>query len=395
MKRAGDDSCLDVLLRIASSEDGSAAEAAVEALAALPKGKVDEKISSRLKTARGKERLVLIRMVGRRLIPAVDVLKEAAADPDLAISGAALTSLGQVAGFDDLSLLIERTLKPRSDEEGGIARKALRTACLRMTDRDACAKRLAAAAESADLAGRIALMEILAEMGGPVALDAMAEAAGSPQKELQDAATRLLGEWMSVDAAPVLLDIAKRKGPYQVRALRGYIRLIRQFDMDDRTRVSMCRSALAAATRKDEVLLVFDAAQRYPSLDMLRLVVAVAENADVRKEATTAAMQIAQQLPASAEVAELLQKVGYRPVRLQILEARYGAEGKEKDVTAVVRRAAKDMPLIVLPSASYNQAFGGDPVPGVVKELRIRYRMDGREGEATFRENATIVLPMP
>ncbi|GAB6166080.1 hypothetical protein JCM19992_20800 [Thermostilla marina] len=395
LKRAGDDSCLDVLIRIAVCADAPAAEAAVEAMAALPKGKVDAEIESRLKTAEGKERLVLIRMVGRRLIPAVELLKAAASDPDPAISTAALTSLGQIADFDDLSLLIDRALQPRSDKEGDIALKALRTACLRMADRDACAKQLAAAAEKASIAGRIALMEILAEMGGPVALEAMAAAAKSPEQALQDAATRLLGGWMSVDAGPVLLEIAKQKGPYQVRALRGYIRLIRQFDMDDAARVSMCRAALAAATRKDEVLLVFDAAQRYPSLDMLRLVVHVAKNADVRKEATAAAMQIAQQLPAAAEVTELLQEVGYEPVKLEILEARYGAEGKEKDVTAVVQKAAKDMPLIVLPSASYNQAFGGDPVPGVVKELRIRYRMNGREGEATFRENATILLPIP
>ena len=40
---------------------------------------------------------------------------------------------------------------------------------------------------------------------------------------------------MDVDVAPVLLDLAKNaaEDKYKIRALRGYIRLVRQFDMPD------------------------------------------------------------------------------------------------------------------------------------------------------------------
>ena len=40
--------------------------------------------------------------------------------------------------------------------------------------------------------------------------------------ELQDAGSRLLGEWMTVDAAPVLLDLAKTAAEekYEIRAIR-------------------------------------------------------------------------------------------------------------------------------------------------------------------------------
>ncbi len=48
-----------------------------------------------------------------------------------------------------------------------------------------------------------------------------------------------------------------------------------------------------------------------------------------------------------------------------------------------------------MPAGGYNSAFGGDPVPNVVKTLKVRYRIDGREGEASFGENATIMLPVP
>jgi hypothetical protein len=35
------------------------------------------------------------------------------------------------------------------------------------------------------------------------------------------------------------------------------------------------------------------------------------------------------------------------------------------------------------------------PAPGVVKQLKIQYRINGKEGEVTFQENPTIMLPVP
>ena len=87
--------------------------------------------------------------------------------------------------------------------------------------------------------------------------------------------------------------------------------------------------------------------------------------------------------------------MGQKPVKIEIISAQYGANGKFVDVTALLRRYVGDFPVIVLPSASYNASFGGDPVPGVVKELRIRYRMDGKEGRVSLKENAPVVLPVP
>jgi hypothetical protein len=31
----------------------------------------------------------------------------------------------------------------------------------------------------------------------------------------------------------------------------------------------------------------------------------------------------------------------------------------------------------------------------VPKTLRVKYRMDGKEGQAEFKENAAIILPVP
>ena len=77
------------------------------------------------------------------------------------------------------------------------------------------------------------LLKILSVVGGAKALQTVGAAAQAADPELKDAGSQLLGEWMTVDAVPVLLDLAKNgtDAKYQTRALRGYIRLARQFAM--------------------------------------------------------------------------------------------------------------------------------------------------------------------
>ena len=96
-----------------------------------------------------------------------------------------------------------------------------------------------------------------------------------------------------------------------------------------------------------------------------------------------------------AELGRALAQAGQKPVELEIINAEYGAGDKIKDVTAALRRYAKSFRIIFLPSTSYNESFGGDPASGIVKQLKIQYRINGKQGQVTLGENATIVLPMP
>ena len=81
---------------------------------------------------------------------------------------------------------------------------------------------------------------------------------------MQDAATRLLGTWLSADAAPDMLDLAKTlpAGKYQIRALRGYVRIARQLNMTPEERIAVCRNTLAIAKRSDDKGLVFEVIRR-------------------------------------------------------------------------------------------------------------------------------------
>jgi hypothetical protein len=386
------------LLDIALDADSDVAQAARAAIEDLPGDDVDADLAARLSKATGPMRLVLIQLAGqRRIVAAVPALLKAADDSDTQIRTAALTALGSTVTSDDLSVLIGRVVTPERDDETPVAVQALQAASIRMPDGEVCAAQLAAALPRASTPAKSAILEILGAMGGAKALETVGAAAKDKSPELQDTASRLLGEWMTVDAAPVLLDLATTApaDKYKIRALRGYIRLVRQFVLPDEKRVEMCRAALNVAQRDAEKQLVLEVMERYPSVDMLRFAAELAKVPSLKNDAARISLAIAQKVGGSVDVQQLLAQVGHDPVEVEIVKAEYGAGTKFKDVTEALRRHVRDFPLIVLSSSSYNSSLGGDPVPGVVKQLKVQYRINGKAGEATFAENDTIMLPTP
>ncbi len=394
--RVGDAACVAPLLDVALETDAEIAASAKLALANIPDDRVNEELLARLPSAEGKTLGLLIELVGVRRLSAVAALVKALDNRDGGIRSAALTALGATVPPQDLKILIAQTITPKFADDGLIAHQALKAAAVRMPDREQCATEIAAALPRATEATQGGLLEILAAVGGTKSLETVGAAAKSDSPLLQDVSSRLLGEWMTIDAAPVLLDLAKSAPgeKYQVRAMRGYIRIARQFNMSPAERVAMCQKAMAATQQPAEQKLVLDVLKRYPNPAMLKLALKAMENPALKDEATDTALAIAQKLGGN-EVRELLTAAGLEPVKLEILKAEYGAGSTLKDVTEIVRKQAADLQLITLASPSYNEAFGGDPVPGTAKQLTIRYRINGQNGVVSFAENALIILPMP
>jgi hypothetical protein len=241
-------------------------------------------------------------------------------------------------------------------------------------------------------------------VGGTKALATLGAAAKSSDAELQDASSKLLGSWMTIDAAPVLLDLAKTSpgDKYKVRALRGYIRIARQFTMSEPQRLEMCQNALAAATQPAEQKLVLDVLKRYRNLETLKLAAKLTRDLPkLNNEASQAALTIGRELgdekhSASADEARhILSHARLHKVKLEIVKAEYGSAAKQKDVTKMLQKQLTGVQLILLPSPSYAASFGGDPVPGTAKKLKIQYKIDGKNGDESFAENSLVILPMP
>lgn len=395
--RVGDASCLPALLEVALEADADLSQTAKTALANLPSEKVDAQIAALLPNAKGNAYPLLIELVGQRRIDAVPELLNALDHADKTVRTAALSALGETVSLPRISVLIAQVVAPKHAEDAMAAQQALKAASIRMPDREACAAELAAAMQRSPAPKKSILLEILGDVGGTKALQTLAAAAKSADPELQDTGSRLLGKWNSVDAAPVLLDLAKNAPAerYQVRALRGYIGLARKFAMPEQQRAAMCQQALDAARQPAEQKLVLDVLALHPSAEALALAIKTMRVPGLKEDATQATLVIAQKLSGKVDVSDQLSKAGLDKVKLEIIKAEYGAGSTQKDVTEVLRKQAGDLPLIALASSGYNASFGGDPLPGSVKQLKIQYRINGKTGEATFAENALIILPMP
>ena len=398
LRRVGDESCLEILLSMATSDDPELQQIAKSTLAELPGEGVNSKIANMLASSKGNEYPVLLHLVAQRRVDAVPQVVQALSHRDPEIRQAALVALGQTVSLDRLSLLIDAVVQSQKPEDAEVASQALRAASVRMPDREACATQLSKAIPAASSGTKTTLLEILAEMGGENALAQVSAAAMSRDPQLQDDGSRLLGKWNSVAAAPSLMTLAV-SGPsskYRVRGMRGYIGVARKFPMPEAQRVEMCQQAFEKASRIDEQRLVLDVLKIHPSAEGLALAIQAQKVTSLKTDATVAASQIAQKLGGKAvDIASIMNAGGMKPVKLQIVKAAYGSDGVSKDVTSVLQKSAGSLPWINLSGRGYNVTFGGDPVPGKVKKLTIEYVMDGKQGIASFDENAPILLPQP
>jgi hypothetical protein len=397
--RVGDVSCLTSLLQIATESDEDLVNAAREALGSLPGDSVNKTIVARLSKAEPKLYVVLLEVVGQRRIEAIPELLKALDNSDKTVRAAALKSMGTTVPAKNLTSLIAQVVSPKHPDDAPIAQQALETACIRMPDRDVCSTELTTAMDKAPLATKSVLLNIMAAVGGTKALDTVGKAAKSKEPELQDTSSRLLGKWMTIDAAPVLLDLSTSapEEKFQLRAMGGYIRIARQFAMSDEERLAMCQKILDVSKQQKDHKTVLEILARYTSVDGLKFASRMMdEYPDLKDDATQTAIAIAQKLKDKGpEVAEVLSKAGLGKVKLEVIKAEYGAGDQMKDVTETIQKQVADTQLIALPMATYNESFGGDPAPGAVKQLKIRYKINGKESQVTLAENALIVLPLP
>ncbi len=313
LAKLGDAEAVPSLLRIAVDPQGELSSAARDSLAELPGDGVDSALAEAL-AASGSERLpVVIDLVGRRgIASAVPSLVKLAESDDRSLRTAAIEALGLTVGLDRLPVLVDRLVDPPTPDVAAAAKEALRKACMRMPDRDAAAALLIERLETARGDAKADLLDLLGVLGGPKALDGVSKAAAEGDEPMQDAATRVLGEWMSADAAPVLLGLAKTgNDQFKIRCLRGYIRIARQLDVPDGERMAMCREALKAAERNEEKALVLEVLGRYPSAEALALAIPYVDNAALKEAACQSSVKIAQDIldAQPAAVADAMQRV--------------------------------------------------------------------------------------
>jgi len=304
----GDRRSVPLLINAATSDDRRIEETAIEALSKLRGEDIDHAVVEQLAQARGTQQRVAVVVLGRRgVAAAVPVLFALLPSADEATRVAVLEALGQTVNEKDFVKLLDHVPTAQSEVEKNAALAAVDAACRRMPNADAIAPIVAERMQSWPEDDRPALLKVLGAVGGPKSLEIVARVADEGTPELQDAATRVLGEWMSPDAAPYLYKIAAGNGKYKTRALRGYLRIARQLNLPNEERLAMCRKALDIAERAEERQLALEVMKRAPSAEAVELAVSLMEDGRVRDQAVETAVFIGEKIkdsdPAAAKSA--------------------------------------------------------------------------------------------
>ncbi len=275
----------------------------------------------------------------------------------------AMKALGAVADIQDLPIFISG-LKSSNAALVEASKDALAEACATIEDKSALTQAISEKIQETKGAADtcLCLCQMLNVTGGAESLKVLRSAALSEDPQLQDCASNALGRTIDPEAAPILLELAKKEGyMYGNRALRGYLRIARQFPMADWARLVMIQNARSCAVFTD-------------------------------KEAETVEIILKQyKLNSEGELNEDQKILS----QLEIVSATYGVDedGKNVDVTAQMReqfRATDSLSFSL--EQRWNDLFT-DPAPGTVKSMKLVVRLNGIEKELQIREGGTIRIP--
>jgi HEAT repeat protein len=285
------------LARFPSDEDRQIIETALVNL----KGgdAVDRALAAELKPDSKVPRAPLIAALGRRgSRGAVKALLVEAGSSDAATARTAFQALGRVATPEDLPALIERL----ADLKAPTALEAAE---------DAVAKTLAKIAEPARRAEMVnagmtkartvecrqAFLRLLPVCGGARALDALKAATKDSDLRVRETAVRALTDWPDAIAWDALAALYKEPGreAYRVLALRGLVRLAGDENAKPTpTLVARYRSLLAGAVSDDDRKLILGALGGCAHQDALALALPLLSNPALKSEASAAVKRIAE-----------------------------------------------------------------------------------------------------
>jgi HEAT repeat protein len=269
----GNGSDIERLVAASLDDDVQIRSSAFASLGAVEGEDVEKRLLNLLDNPDSFTRKIATQVTGRRRMDAAgtQLLALASSDNSPEVRLAALEALSRIAPPALLPNLLDLATKEKSTREHKAAKNAVLATALRVSDRSQSAELVASRIQDSPSAQHVFLFDALLAIAGDRALELVTDAALSPTQSLQDEATRVLGDWPTRDAAPVLLSIADGAHPYRVRALRGYLRIVRQFDFSDAKRVEMVGKALPLADRDPERLLALAILEKHPSRSSLKL----------------------------------------------------------------------------------------------------------------------------
>lgn len=291
---------VSTLAMLMSSDDRNLADAARASLVAMKEEGVNVVLAEMVTPASGALKVALLEILATRNAEQASPLAIASLiDPDPAVRTTAFRVLSSVGTKDDIDEVLAAFLKITEKEERTVAERALGDIGLRNSG-DAVPPILAAF-QAADVDQRVALLRILARIGGGDALAAVVAGLNDADPRISAESLNLLTNWQTLDAAPQLLELARSEEESRsILGLRGYVRLAGG-RLPTGQKVEMLKAAMPLADRPEELRLLLGAWGATPSQESLAVLKPYLENAEVQTEAAVAVIAVAEDLARRAD----------------------------------------------------------------------------------------------
>jgi len=335
----GDSTASPALMELMSDKDAEIAKAASASLAVLPDPTINDDIVKMLDCPESSVRVRMFDLAGqRRIKKAIPVLAKAMEDKEEAVRFAAIRNFGAMAGPAELPPLLERIVKSTNAGEIGALEKAITSICLNGKDQEASVKRLVDGLSRATVESKQALLRVLRAAGGAEALKAVRGAVADSNQDVHMAAIRVLSEWKTVDAVPVLLDLAKnsKEQADKILSLRGYIGMTAKREVLPKAKLEICREAFLLIQRDEEKKLLLGALGSMGNAESLEMITSYLDQPGVKSDAVSAVLGIAnrrtkkQATAATKTALEKVVKVAGNPAEVKRAEELLKQIEKEK-----------------------------------------------------------------
>jgi len=130
MPQIGDASVVPVLADLLGDNDGEIAQAAREALAAMPGDEADAAVMAMLDSDQTAPRLLALELIGRRrMTKSVPALLKAAAGPDAKVRPAALKKIGELGKPTEFPALLDLLMQFQARQDLDAAEQAMSSVC--------------------------------------------------------------------------------------------------------------------------------------------------------------------------------------------------------------------------------------------------------------------------
>jgi HEAT repeat protein len=290
------------LIELLKDPDGDIARTAESALAGLSGADVDETVIRMLDSEDEALKIKMISMVGqRRIAKATPRLLKIMADKDKNLRTAAIKSYGELAGYSELPELLGILVKETRAADISALEKAVGSICIAAGLPDTAEQKLVDALGKAVPEAKPAVLRTLRVTGRAGALKAVRAAVDDTNKDIHEAAIRVISTWRSGDAIPVLLELAKNssKPIDKILCLRGYLNMAFRKHIPAKDRLAICRQAVTMIERTAEKRMLLGAIGRLENVGSLKLIIPYLDDPAVKNEAVTTVMAIVRKRPKS------------------------------------------------------------------------------------------------